>query len=87
MNSFNCTRSCYNRILLSTRYEEAEVRKKLEEKDRREEEQLQQQKKQEAGREDSGAVVTRSSENVSDSKNKTQRVLQLYCETLVLFAR
>lgn len=59
---------------LKLRYEEAEVRKKLEEKDRREEEQLQQQKKQEAGREDSGAVVTRSLENVSDSKNKTQRI-------------
>lgn len=59
---------------LKLRYEEAEVRKKLEEKDRREEEQLQQQKKQESGREDSGAVVTRSLENVSDSKNKTQRI-------------
>ncbi|KAM7327404.1 hypothetical protein ACRRTK_013771 [Alexandromys fortis] len=59
---------------LKLRYEEAEVRKKLEEKDRREEEQLQQQKRQEAGREDSGAVAKRSLENVSDSKNKTQRV-------------
>lgn len=59
---------------LKLRYEEAEVRKKLEEKDRREEEQLQQQKRQEAGREDSGAVARRSLENVSDSKNKTQRI-------------
>ncbi|ELK36058.1 Ubiquitin carboxyl-terminal hydrolase 8 [Myotis davidii] len=37
---------------LKLRYEEAEVRKKLEEKDRQEEEQLQKQKRQEAGRED-----------------------------------
>ncbi|XP_057636393.1 ubiquitin carboxyl-terminal hydrolase 8 [Chionomys nivalis] len=59
---------------LKLRYEEAEVRKKLEEKDRREEEQLQQQKRQEAGREDSGAVAKRSLENVSDFKNKTQRI-------------
>ncbi|CAH6787932.1 ubiquitin carboxyl-terminal hydrolase 8 [Phodopus roborovskii] len=59
---------------LKLRYEEAEVRKKLEEKDRREEELLQQQKRQEAGREDSGAVAKRSLENVSDSKNKTQRI-------------
>lgn len=59
---------------LKLRYEEAEVRKKLEEKDRREEEQLQNQKRQEAGREDSGAVARRSLENVSDSKNKTQRI-------------
>ncbi|XP_075818177.1 ubiquitin carboxyl-terminal hydrolase 8 [Microtus pennsylvanicus] len=59
---------------LKLRYEEAEVRKKLEEKDRREEEQLQQQKRQEAGREDSGAAAKRSLENVSDSKNKTQRM-------------
>nr|XP_048315985.1 ubiquitin carboxyl-terminal hydrolase 8 isoform X2 [Myodes glareolus] len=59
---------------LKLRYEEAEVRKKLEEKDRREEEQLQQQKRQEAGREDSGAAARRSLENVSDSKNKTQRI-------------
>lgn len=59
---------------LKLRYEEAEVRKKLEEKDRREEEQLQQQKRQEAGREDSGAAAKRSLEIVSDSKNKTQRI-------------
>ncbi|CAO2578961.1 Ubiquitin carboxyl-terminal hydrolase 8 [Lemmus lemmus] len=59
---------------LKLRYEEAEVRKKLEEKDRREEEQMQQQKRQEAGREDSGAVAKRSLENISDSKNKTQRI-------------
>lgn len=57
---------------LKLRYEEAEVRKKLEEKDREEEEQLQQQKRQEAGREDSGAKS--SLENVLDSKKKTQRV-------------
>lgn len=59
---------------LKLRYEEAEVRKKLEEKDRREEEQLQQQKRQEMGREDSGAVAKRSMESVLDSKNKTQRI-------------
>lgn len=59
---------------LKLRYEEAEVRKKLEEKDRREEEQLQQQKRQEMGREDSGAVAKRSLESVLDSKSKTQRI-------------
>ncbi|XP_020040990.1 ubiquitin carboxyl-terminal hydrolase 8 isoform X2 [Castor canadensis] len=59
---------------LKLRYEEAEVRKKLEEKDRQEEEQLQQQKRQEAGREDSGALAKGSLENVLDSQNKTQRI-------------
>uniref|UniRef100_A0A452UIK1 Ubiquitin carboxyl-terminal hydrolase 8 n=1 Tax=Ursus maritimus TaxID=29073 RepID=A0A452UIK1_URSMA len=44
---------------LKLRYEEAEVRKKLEEKDRQEEEQLQKQKRQEAGREDSGTVTAK----------------------------
>lgn len=59
---------------LKLRYEEAEVRKQLEEKDRREEEQLQQQKRQEMGREDSGAAAKRSVENLLDSKTKIQRV-------------
>lgn len=59
---------------LKLRYEEAEVRKQLEEKDRREEEQLQQQKRQEMGREDSGAAARRSVENLLDSKTKTQRI-------------
>lgn len=59
---------------LKLRYEEAEVRKKLEEKDRQEEEQLQQQKRQEAGREDSGPSAKGSLENMLDSKNKTQRI-------------
>lgn len=59
---------------LKLRYEEAEVRKKLEEKDRQEEEQLQQQKRQEAGREDSSASAKGSLENMLDSKNKTQRI-------------
>uniref|UniRef100_A0A8C9UPZ6 Ubiquitin carboxyl-terminal hydrolase 8 n=1 Tax=Spermophilus dauricus TaxID=99837 RepID=A0A8C9UPZ6_SPEDA len=59
---------------LKLRYEEAEVRKKLEEKDRQEEEQLQQQKRQEAGREDSSASSKGSLETMLDSKNKTQRI-------------
>ncbi|KAM6180834.1 ubiquitin carboxyl-terminal hydrolase 8 isoform 3-T3 [Erethizon dorsatum] len=59
---------------LKLRYEEAEVRKKLEEKDRKEEEQLQQQKRQEAGREDGSAMAKGSLENVLDSKSKPQRI-------------
>ncbi|XP_014393286.1 PREDICTED: ubiquitin carboxyl-terminal hydrolase 8 isoform X2 [Myotis brandtii] len=50
---------------LKLRYEEAEVRKKLEEKDRQEEEQLQKQKRQEA---------KNSLENVLDSKDKSQKI-------------
>lgn len=64
---------------LKLRYEEAKVWKKLEKKDRQEEEQLQQQERQEAGREDSGALAKGSLENVLDSQNKTQRILQIYC--------
>uniref|UniRef100_A0A671DS91 ubiquitinyl hydrolase 1 n=1 Tax=Rhinolophus ferrumequinum TaxID=59479 RepID=A0A671DS91_RHIFE len=56
------------------KYEEAEVRKKLEEKDRQEEEQRQKQKRQEAGREDGGTSAKGSSENVLDSKDKTQKI-------------
>uniref|UniRef100_A0A8C5URT3 ubiquitinyl hydrolase 1 n=1 Tax=Microcebus murinus TaxID=30608 RepID=A0A8C5URT3_MICMU len=56
------------------KYEEAEVRKKLEEKDRQEEEQLQQQKRQETGREDGGTSAKGSLENVLDSKDKTQKI-------------
>ncbi|XP_040824752.1 ubiquitin carboxyl-terminal hydrolase 8 isoform X2 [Ochotona curzoniae] len=56
------------------RYEEAEVRKKLEEKDRQEEEQLQQQKRQEAGREDVGTSTKGSVETLSDPKNKIQKI-------------
>lgn len=59
---------------LKLRYEEAEVRKKLEEKDRQEEEQRQKQKRQEAGREDGGTSAKGSSENVLDSKDKTQKI-------------
>ncbi|XP_005376725.1 PREDICTED: ubiquitin carboxyl-terminal hydrolase 8 [Chinchilla lanigera] len=59
---------------LKLRYEEAEVRKKLEEKDRQEEEQLQQQKRQEAGREEGSATTKGSLENVLDSQNKPQRI-------------
>ncbi|XP_037358359.1 ubiquitin carboxyl-terminal hydrolase 8 [Talpa occidentalis] len=59
---------------LKLRYEEAEVRKKLEEKDRQEEEQLQKQKRQEAGREEGGTSAKSSLENVLDSKDKTQKV-------------
>lgn len=62
----------------STRYEEAEVRKKLEEKDRQEKEQLQKQKKQEAEREDGGTSDKSSLENVLDAKDKTQKVFQVY---------
>lgn len=58
---------------LKLRYEEAEVRKKLEEKDRQEEEQLQ-QKRQEPGREDVGSSAKGSLENVVDSKNKIQKI-------------
>lgn len=58
---------------LKLRYEEAEVRKKLEEKERQEE-QLQQQKKQETGREDGGKLAKGSLENVLDSKDKTQKM-------------
>nr|KAF6488358.1 ubiquitin specific peptidase 8 [Rousettus aegyptiacus] len=56
------------------KYEEAEVRKKLEEKDRQEEEKLQKQKKQEAGREDGGTSAKSSLENVLDSKDKTRKI-------------
>uniref|UniRef100_A0A8C0PKP6 ubiquitinyl hydrolase 1 n=1 Tax=Canis lupus familiaris TaxID=9615 RepID=A0A8C0PKP6_CANLF len=56
------------------KYEEAEVRKKLEEKDRQEEEQLQKQKRQEAGREDGGTSTKSSLENVMDSRDKTQKI-------------
>uniref|UniRef100_A0A8C0TCK7 ubiquitinyl hydrolase 1 n=1 Tax=Canis lupus familiaris TaxID=9615 RepID=A0A8C0TCK7_CANLF len=59
---------------LKLRYEEAEVRKKLEEKDRQEEEQLQKQKRQEAGREDGGTSTKSSLENVMDSRDKTQKI-------------
>ncbi|KAI2574179.1 ubiquitin specific peptidase 8 [Homo sapiens] len=55
------------------RYEEAEVRKKLEEKDRQEEAQRLQQKRQETGREDGGTLAKGSLENVLDSKDKTQK--------------
>uniref|UniRef100_A0A5F9C2T2 Ubiquitin carboxyl-terminal hydrolase 8 n=1 Tax=Oryctolagus cuniculus TaxID=9986 RepID=A0A5F9C2T2_RABIT len=58
---------------LKLRYEEAEVRKKLEEKDRQEEEQLQ-QKRQEPGREDVSSSAKGSLENVVDSKNKIQKI-------------
>ncbi|XP_006831719.1 PREDICTED: ubiquitin carboxyl-terminal hydrolase 8 [Chrysochloris asiatica] len=58
---------------LKLRYEEAEVRKKLEEKDRQEEEQLQQQKRQEAGKED-GKSAKSSIENALDSRDKTQKI-------------
>ncbi|XP_075388447.1 ubiquitin carboxyl-terminal hydrolase 8 [Tenrec ecaudatus] len=56
---------------LKLRYEEAEVRKQLEEKDRQEEEQ---QKRQEAGREDGGSAARSSLERALDSKDKTQKV-------------
>ncbi|XP_042543795.1 ubiquitin carboxyl-terminal hydrolase 8 isoform X2 [Dipodomys spectabilis] len=59
---------------LKLRYEEAEVRKKLEEKDRQEEEQLQQQQREGSGRDDVGASARGPLENVLDSKNKTQRI-------------
>uniref|UniRef100_A0A8C6D869 ubiquitinyl hydrolase 1 n=1 Tax=Moschus moschiferus TaxID=68415 RepID=A0A8C6D869_MOSMO len=56
------------------KYEEAEVRKKLEEKDRQEKEQLQKQKKQEAERKDDGTSDKSSSENVLDAKDKTPKI-------------
>uniref|UniRef100_A0A8C3WV98 ubiquitinyl hydrolase 1 n=1 Tax=Catagonus wagneri TaxID=51154 RepID=A0A8C3WV98_9CETA len=56
------------------KYEEAEVRKKLEEKDRQEKEQLQKQKRQEAGIEDGGTSAKSSFESVLDSKDKTQKI-------------
>lgn len=59
---------------LKLRYEEAEVRKKLEEKDRQEKEQLQKQKKQEAEREDDSTSDKSSLENVLDAKDKTQKI-------------
>ncbi|XP_010636968.1 ubiquitin carboxyl-terminal hydrolase 8 [Fukomys damarensis] len=59
---------------LKLRYEEAEVRKKLEEKDRQEEEQFQQQKRQEAGREDGSTTAKGSPENVLDSKSSPQKI-------------
>uniref|UniRef100_A0A2K5QXL8 ubiquitinyl hydrolase 1 n=1 Tax=Cebus imitator TaxID=2715852 RepID=A0A2K5QXL8_CEBIM len=55
------------------RYEEAEVRKKLEEKDRQEEAQRLQQKRQETGREDGSTLAKGSLENVLDSKDKIQK--------------
>uniref|UniRef100_F7INE7 ubiquitinyl hydrolase 1 n=1 Tax=Callithrix jacchus TaxID=9483 RepID=F7INE7_CALJA len=55
------------------RYEEAEVRKKLEEKDRQEEAQRLQQKRQETGREDGSMLAKGSLENVLDSKDKIQK--------------
>ncbi|XP_054308386.1 ubiquitin carboxyl-terminal hydrolase 8 isoform X1 [Pongo pygmaeus] len=58
---------------LKLRYEEAEVRKKLEEKDRQEEAQRLQQKRQETGRDDGGTLAKGSLENVLDSKDKTQK--------------
>lgn len=59
---------------LKLRYEEAEVRKKLEEKDRQEEEQLQKQKRQETGREEGGTSARSSLESALDSKDKAQKV-------------
>ncbi|KAM9092683.1 ubiquitin carboxyl-terminal hydrolase 8 isoform 3-T3 [Megaptera novaeangliae] len=59
---------------LKLRYEEAEVRKKLEEKDRQEKEQLQKQKRQETGREDGGTSAKSSLENVLDAKDKTHKI-------------
>ncbi|XP_045142387.1 ubiquitin carboxyl-terminal hydrolase 8 [Echinops telfairi] len=57
---------------LKLRYEEAEVRKQLEEKDRQEAEQLQQQKRQEAGREDGGAAARSSLQKALDPKDKNK---------------
>ncbi|KAH1184169.1 ubiquitin carboxyl-terminal hydrolase 8 isoform X1 [Mauremys mutica] len=54
---------------LKLRYEEAEVRKKLEERERQEE----QQKKQEV-KDDGKALAKHSSENAVDSKGKNQRI-------------
>uniref|UniRef100_A0A8C0QIS5 Ubiquitin carboxyl-terminal hydrolase 8 n=1 Tax=Chelonoidis abingdonii TaxID=106734 RepID=A0A8C0QIS5_CHEAB len=56
---------------LKLRYEEAEVRKKLEEKERQEE----QQKKQEV-KDDGKASAKHSSENAVDSNGKNQRVME-----------
>ncbi|KAK2095468.1 Ubiquitin carboxyl-terminal hydrolase 8 [Saguinus oedipus] len=58
---------------LKLRHEEAEVRKKLEEKDRQEEAQRLQQKRQETGREDGSTLAKGSLENVLDSKDKIQK--------------
>ncbi|XP_065796174.1 ubiquitin carboxyl-terminal hydrolase 8 isoform X2 [Muntiacus reevesi] len=55
---------------LKLRYEEAEVRKKLEEKDRQEKEQLQKQKKQEAEREDDGTSDKSSLEKINGEKSE-----------------
>lgn len=74
----DCAHRRHLGFFVSTRYEEAEVRKKLEEKDRQEEEQLQKQKKQEAGREDGGTAAKSSLENILDSKDKAQKVFQIY---------
>lgn len=74
----------YNLGCFSTRYEEAEVRKKLEEKDRQEEEQLQ-QKRQEAGKEDASTTAKGSLESVLDSKSKPQRVFHISCIVKVCF--
>lgn len=68
------------KFFFSTRYEEAEVRKKLEEKDRQEKEQLQRQKRQEAGIEDGGTSAKSSLESVLDSKDKTRKVFHIYSE-------
>ncbi|KAM5235535.1 ubiquitin carboxyl-terminal hydrolase 8-like [Ctenodactylus gundi] len=60
---------------LKLRYEEAEVRKKLEEKDRREQEQLQQQKRQEAEREeDPAAAAGAPAERAPDSGANAQGI-------------
>eukprot|EP00069_Balaena_mysticetus_P020585 bmy_13050T0 len=59
---------------LKLRYEEAEVRKKLEEKDRQEKELLQKQKRQETAREDGGTSAKSSLENVLDAKDKTHKI-------------
>lgn len=59
---------------LKLRYEEAEVRKKLEEKDRQEEEQQQKHKRQEAGRDDSGTSARSSLENILDPRHKTSEI-------------
>ncbi|XP_004639058.1 ubiquitin carboxyl-terminal hydrolase 8 isoform X1 [Octodon degus] len=58
---------------LKLRYEEAEVRKKLEEKDRQEE-QLQQQRRQEAGREEGSTTARGAPVNVLDSQDRPQRI-------------
>lgn len=78
--SFTFHHHANKEILFSTRYEEAEVRKKLEEKDRQEKEQLQRQKRQEAGIEDGGTSAKSSLESVLDSKDKTRKVFHIYSE-------